>query len=106
MAANATLTLHVVGPKGIFRFTKDIDAIDLKFHRPIDVIQRLYQAGKNVSNPGGTTIWKMGKCVSPPNPNPVMGDVLDQVQPLAGVGNTVGNGNEIVVFEETLPVGP
>jgi len=105
MAATATLTLYVVDLVGNYRFPKNIGNIDLKLHRPIDVIQRLYQTGNNVTNPGGSTIWRMGKCISPPNPNPGMGNVLDQFLPLAGVGNDIGDGDEVVVFEENLPVG-
>lgn len=80
-----------------------IDSIDLGKYHPIDVIQILYQKGVKISNPGGT-IWKMGKCSTPPgSTNPQPGTLLVQDLPFTDIQNGVGSGDELSIVEVPLP---
>ncbi len=79
------------------------DTIDLAKYFPTDVLQILYQKGVKISNPGGS-IWKMGKCSTPPGSiDPKPGALLEQYTEFSDDANKVKSGDELCVIEEQLP---
>ncbi len=103
MAVIGNLTVYILDQNSNLAASQSFTKIDFAACRPIDIIQILYQKGFKVTKPGGTTIWKMGKCIAPPKPpvqpNPVPGQLLAESTFFTDPVNNVQPGDQVVIVE-------
>ncbi|MCX6281954.1 MAG: hypothetical protein NTU51_08320 [Bacteroidetes bacterium] len=102
--AGDNLTVHFFNVAATHVSTTPLPNIKLAAYRPIDVIQIMYQNQyAPVQGSGGTTIWKMGRCIISPLTNiPVMGPLFDECKALGSSPNNVVNGADIALIEVVI----
>jgi hypothetical protein len=103
--ALSTITVYILDANLNLAGTRD-KKVNLAACRPIDIIQLIYQDGFNVSVPGGSTIWKMGRCAQLPNPpvevNPKPGTLFAENAFLSDPINGVHDQDHVVLIEKAV----
>ncbi|MCX6285854.1 MAG: hypothetical protein NTY96_01895 [Bacteroidetes bacterium] len=101
--ATGKITIHIQ-QGGQTQVAAEKFTIDFNTYRPGDVIQLVYLNGANAPAGGGTTIWKMGRCITPAgNPNPLPGALLAECQFFSDPVNGLTAACEVFLVEKVLP---
>lgn len=98
----------------LYIFDKDLNAgkpislnnISLHEICPSDILQVLYQKGKQPSvSSGGTVIWKMGRCIIDPGSNlPKPDQLFEECATFSSPENGLNGDALICIWEETKPL--
>jgi len=101
--AAISLTIHIFDQNSVLLSTRTLRAVDPATYRPIDLIQLIYQKGVKISNPNGSTIWKMGRCViNPVDSTPSPGRLFPECTPLGDPANNYHPGDPLTLVEVSL----